>query len=54
MNISLITISPTKLVAILTVDDNSLSPPSEEEIKDDQWLGVTLKSQGVGGKVLVR
>lgn len=54
MNTSLITKSPTKLVATLTVIDNTLAPPAEEEIKDDQWLGVTLKSQGAGGKVLVR
>ncbi|XP_042879254.1 integrin alpha-PS1-like, partial [Penaeus japonicus] len=33
--------------------DMVLSMPAENEIKDDQWLGVTLKSQGAGGKVLV-
>ncbi|XP_045602877.2 uncharacterized protein [Procambarus clarkii] len=33
--------------------DDTLAEPSEDEIKDDQWLGVTLKSQGPGGKVLV-
>ncbi|XP_047487333.1 integrin alpha-PS1-like isoform X2 [Penaeus chinensis] len=33
--------------------DANLSMPAENEIKDDQWLGVTLKSQGAGGKVLV-
>ncbi|KAK8740447.1 hypothetical protein OTU49_002915 [Cherax quadricarinatus] len=31
----------------------SLTEPSEDEIKDDQWLGVTLKSQKPGGKILV-
>ncbi|XP_050701483.1 integrin alpha-PS1-like isoform X4 [Eriocheir sinensis] len=35
------------------LEDNSLSEPVEDEIKDGQWLGVTLKSQGPGGKVLV-
>ncbi|CAL4109248.1 unnamed protein product, partial [Meganyctiphanes norvegica] len=33
--------------------DETLSPPNEDEIKDDQWMGVTVKSQGPGGKVLV-
>lgn len=42
------------LLELLADFDNTLSPPSEDEIKDDQWLGVTLKSQGPGGKVLVR
>lgn len=27
-------------------------PPESDEIKDDQWLGVTVKSQGPGGYVL--
>ncbi|XP_042235673.1 integrin alpha-PS1-like isoform X1 [Homarus americanus] len=34
-------------------ENDVLSEPTEDEIKDDQWLGVTLKSQGPGGKVLV-
>lgn len=34
--------------------DGSLLGPSEDEIKDDQWMGVTLKSQGEGGDILVR
>ena len=25
----------------------------ERESKDNQWLGVTVKSQGIGGKVVV-
>ncbi|XP_064116028.1 LOW QUALITY PROTEIN: integrin alpha-PS1-like [Macrobrachium nipponense] len=33
--------------------NEALAEPAEDEIKDDQWLGVTLKSQGPGGKVLV-
>ncbi|XP_043273061.1 integrin alpha-PS1 isoform X2 [Venturia canescens] len=34
-------------------DSNKLDPPKPDEIKDNQWLGVTVKSQGVGGKVMV-
>ncbi|XP_020290925.1 integrin alpha-PS1 isoform X2 [Pseudomyrmex gracilis] len=30
-----------------------LVPPGNDEIKDGQWLGVTVRSQGVGGKVMV-
>ena len=26
----------------------------DRESKDNQWLGVTVKSQGIGGKVVVR
>ncbi|KAF2364298.1 Integrin alpha-2 [Trinorchestia longiramus] len=33
--------------------NQDLLPPHEDEIKDDQWLGVTVKSQGAGGDVLV-
>ncbi|XP_018021085.2 integrin alpha-PS1, partial [Hyalella azteca] len=33
--------------------NENLLPPNVDEIKDDQWLGVTVKSQGVGGDVLV-
>jgi len=28
-------------------------PPLADEIKDGQWLGVTVRSQGPGAKVLV-
>lgn len=28
-------------------------PPREVEFKDDQWLGVTVKSGGPGGVVVV-
>ncbi|XP_055910132.1 integrin alpha-PS1 isoform X2 [Eupeodes corollae] len=34
-------------------DIEELSPPSDDEIKEGQWLGVTVRSQGLGGKVLV-
>ncbi|XP_058978100.1 integrin alpha-PS1 isoform X2 [Musca domestica] len=34
-------------------DVEELMEPSEDEIKEDQWLGVTVRSQGLGGKVLV-
>ena len=32
---------------------NELNPPVSSEIKDGQWLGVEVKSQGEGGKVIV-
>ncbi|XP_065200143.1 integrin alpha-PS1 isoform X2 [Planococcus citri] len=35
------------------VDNDELSPPNSDEVKDGQWLGVTVKSQGPGEKVLV-
>lgn len=35
-------------------ESDDLDPPKPDEIKDNQWLGVTVKSQGVGGKVMVR
>ncbi|XP_050439552.1 integrin alpha-PS1 isoform X2 [Adelges cooleyi] len=36
-----------------TIDSKNLAPPLAEEIKDGQWLGVTVRSQGSGGKVMV-
>ncbi|XP_050530461.1 integrin alpha-PS1 isoform X2 [Daktulosphaira vitifoliae] len=36
-----------------TIDSKHLAPPLAEEIKDGQWLGVTVRSQGRGGKVMV-
>ncbi|XP_030379040.1 integrin alpha-PS1 isoform X2 [Scaptodrosophila lebanonensis] len=36
-----------------TYDDDSLIPQSADEIKEGQWMGVTVRSQGLGGKVLV-
>ncbi|KYB25676.1 integrin alpha-PS1 isoform X2 [Tribolium castaneum] len=36
-----------------TRNEAVLSPPSNDEIKDNQWLGVTVKSQKPGGKVVV-
>ncbi|XP_057322797.1 integrin alpha-PS1 isoform X1 [Microplitis mediator] len=35
------------------IDSDELIPPGNDEIKDGQWLGVTVRSQGVGGKVMV-
>ncbi|XP_054716032.1 integrin alpha-PS1-like [Uloborus diversus] len=32
--------------------ENESDPPDDDVIKDDQWLGVTVKSQGPGGYVL--
>ncbi|KAG7208526.1 hypothetical protein KM043_014745 [Ampulex compressa] len=37
----------------LSVESDDLVPPGNDEIKEDQWLGVTVRSQGVGGKVMV-
>ncbi|KAH8305354.1 hypothetical protein KR044_007773, partial [Drosophila immigrans] len=34
-------------------DVDDLIPPSSDEIKEGQWMGVTVRSQGLGGKVLV-
>lgn len=34
-------------------DSEKLLPPMEDEVKDGQWLGVTVRSQGAGGKVMV-
>lgn len=35
------------------MESDDLIPPGNDEIKDNQWLGVTVRSQGVGGKVMV-
>lgn len=35
------------------VDDKELLPPMSDEIKSGQWLGVTVRSEGPDGKVLV-
>ncbi|KAL6433815.1 hypothetical protein ACFW04_005801 [Cataglyphis niger] len=35
------------------LESDDLIPPGIDEIKDNQWLGVTVRSQGVGGKVMV-
>ncbi|KAK9501601.1 hypothetical protein O3M35_012297 [Rhynocoris fuscipes] len=35
------------------VDDDQLQPPIDDEIKNGQWLGVTVRSEGTDGKVLV-
>ncbi|XP_076618885.1 multiple edematous wings isoform X2 [Colletes latitarsis] len=37
----------------LSFESDDLVSPGNDEIKDNQWLGVTVRSQGVGGKVLV-
>lgn len=34
-------------------DLHTLRPPGKDEIKDEQWLGVTVRSQGPGGMVMV-
>ncbi|XP_077299623.1 multiple edematous wings isoform X2 [Arctopsyche grandis] len=35
------------------IDSNELQAPNPDEIKHLQWLGVSVKSQGIGGKVVV-
>ncbi|CAB0016873.1 unnamed protein product [Nesidiocoris tenuis] len=35
------------------IDNDNLIPPQKDELKDGQWLGVTVRTQGQGGKVLV-
>ncbi|XP_014485304.1 PREDICTED: integrin alpha-PS1 isoform X2 [Dinoponera quadriceps] len=37
----------------LNIESEDLVPPGPDEIKDNQWLGVTVRSQGMGGKVMV-
>lgn len=37
----------------LGFESDDLVPPGNDEIKNNQWLGVTVRSQGVGGKVMV-
>ncbi|XP_012134810.1 multiple edematous wings isoform X2 [Megachile rotundata] len=37
----------------LSFESDDLVPPGNDEIKDNQWLGVTVRSQGIGGKVMV-
>ncbi|XP_026672705.1 integrin alpha-PS1 isoform X2 [Ceratina calcarata] len=37
----------------LSIESDKLVKPSVNEIKDNQWLGVTVRSQGIGGKVMV-
>lgn len=36
-----------------TIEEDKLMPPLDDEIKDGQWLGVTVRSQGPGRKVMV-
>ncbi|XP_033229880.1 integrin alpha-PS1 isoform X2 [Belonocnema kinseyi] len=36
-----------------SIDSKELTPPGDDEVKDNQWLGVTVRSQGPRGKVLV-
>ncbi|KAG5326302.1 ITA1 protein, partial [Pseudoatta argentina] len=35
------------------LESDDLVSPGNDEIKDNQWLGVTVRSQGIGGKVMV-
>lgn len=35
------------------VTDTELKPPSPDEIKDGQWLGVNVRAQKAGGAIIV-
>ncbi|XP_076377738.1 multiple edematous wings isoform X2 [Megalopta genalis] len=37
----------------ISSESDDLQPPGNDEIKNNQWLGVTVRSQGSGGKVMV-
>lgn len=39
---------------LTAVDSTKLMPPLPDEVKDGQWMGVTVRSQKPGGKVMVR
>ncbi|XP_011505968.1 PREDICTED: integrin alpha-PS1 [Ceratosolen solmsi marchali] len=36
-----------------STETDELTRPSSNEVKDGQWLGVTVRSAGIGGKVMV-
>lgn len=50
-------ISKARIVKSLTffpdLESDDLIEPGTDEVKDNQWLGVTVRSQGAGGKVMV-
>ena len=37
----------------IVIDQDDLREPDQDEIKDGQWMGVTVKSQGRGGNVRI-
>jgi hypothetical protein len=42
-------------LAIDEDDDYQLNEPlADSEIKNGQWMGVTVRSQGAGGKVIMK
>lgn len=47
------TVHVTFTFHFLGFESDDLVPPGNDEIKDNQWLGVTVRSQGIGGKVMV-
>lgn len=53
MNIPLSSDSKFRIFITPVIESKELYPPLEDEIKDGQWMGVTVKSQKPGGKVLV-
>lgn len=42
-----------KVLVYIGVDSSSLFAPHQDEIKDGQWLGVSVRSQGTGGIAVV-
>ncbi|PSN29549.1 Integrin alpha-PS1, partial [Blattella germanica] len=42
-----------EVMLITAVDSDQLMQPGDDEIKDGQWLGVTVRSMGPGKKVMV-
>lgn len=42
-----------QLAPSIVYEADDLIPPSSDEIKEGQWMGVTVRSQGVGGKVSI-
>jgi hypothetical protein len=39
---------------LAAIESDDLMKPGTDEIKDGQWLGVTVRSMGPGKKVMVR
>ena len=48
-----LTQSPDDCSPIHDIVPGSNVPPSRDEIRSDQWLGVAVTSEGPGGKVMV-
>ena len=48
-----LTQSSSDCTPLTNIVPGSEAPPRADEIRDDQWLGVAVSSQGPGGKVIV-